>query len=353
MDRDRRRQGSCARTHARGDHDVTDGTEPREIDELRRETEAGAGTLLTRLRRTFKPRNVEEPIDYYWHRPLAALLVEGIKDWPVTPNQVTLASGFVSILSGCALTLGAYVAPWWAALGGALLLLSIVLDCADGQLARLRGTSSPIGRVLDGFADILAPVSVYLGMTLYLLAHGNAHSQVWPLAWASSLSLLWHAQVYDANKNVHLHASRPDFSLGGATLMTPEAVYAYADEYRANGERVYAFMMRFFAGWTRSQLGAVRPWLDPARSPQNELERALYLRIFGRSMAVLTWLGLGTHLFLLTVAAWLTPLTTVAIWLAWLIIAGPMNVACAWQVWTQRARVTAFERQLASLRASS
>ncbi len=304
-------------------------------------------SLLARLRRTFKPRNVEEPIDYYWHRPLAALLVEGIKDWPVTPNQVTLASGFLSVLAGVALTLGALRSPWFAALGGTLLLGSIVLDCADGQLARLRGTSSPVGRALDGFIDILAPLCVFHGMVFFLLAQGYAHAFVWPLGLASAMSLLWHAQVYDVMKNVHLHASSPTFSLGGPTLLTPEAIARFVDDYAKNGERMYAFLMRVFGAWTSSQLGALRPWLEPARTPRNELERTLYLRFFARPMAVLTWLGFGTHLFVLTVAAWLAPLDPRAIVAAWLVILVPMNLACGWFVLTQTGRIAAFERALA------
>ena len=94
------------------------------------------------MRQGFKPRDVEEPIDYYWHRPLAGLLVQLIEHTKITANQVTFASGFVSLLSGGAMALGGFYGKWWVSIGGLLLLLSIVLDCADGQLARIRGTSS-------------------------------------------------------------------------------------------------------------------------------------------------------------------------------------------------------------------
>ena len=40
-------------------------------------------------------------------------------------------------------------------LGVLVLELSYVLDCVDGQLARLRGTSSPIGAHLDFLMDEL------------------------------------------------------------------------------------------------------------------------------------------------------------------------------------------------------
>ena len=47
--------------------------------------------------------------------------------------------------------------PSWGALiaGAAIIELSYVLDCADGQLARLKGTSSPVGAHLDFLMDEL------------------------------------------------------------------------------------------------------------------------------------------------------------------------------------------------------
>jgi phosphatidylglycerophosphate synthase len=48
----------------------------------------------------------------------------------------------------------------WAALCA---FLSTVFDCADGQLARLRKTSSVIGRMLDGTADVIVTAAILVG----------------------------------------------------------------------------------------------------------------------------------------------------------------------------------------------
>ena len=47
--------------------------------------------------------------------------------------------------------------PGWRALviAAGVIELSYVLDCVDGQLARLKGTSSPIGAHLDFLMDEL------------------------------------------------------------------------------------------------------------------------------------------------------------------------------------------------------
>ena len=49
---------------------------------------------------TFKPRDIEEPLDFWVNRPLASVLVKGLAPLPITPNQVTLMSGAVGLVAG-------------------------------------------------------------------------------------------------------------------------------------------------------------------------------------------------------------------------------------------------------------
>ncbi|MES1185663.1 MAG: CDP-alcohol phosphatidyltransferase family protein [Myxococcales bacterium] len=110
--------------------------------------------------------------DLFWNRyvcrPVAAVLVNAIKDTQVTPNQVTLASFVVGVASaGLLLAL-----PGRTGLLVAVLVYqaSYVLDCADGMLARWRGLASPAGHLLDFLMDelkafaILAAAAVRLQM---------------------------------------------------------------------------------------------------------------------------------------------------------------------------------------------
>lgn len=87
----------------------------------------------------------------YVCRPVAAVLVDWIKDTRVTPNQITLAAVVVAVASavlllvvpghlGLILAVGVYQA-------------SYVLDCADGMLARWRGVQSTPGHLLDFLMD--------------------------------------------------------------------------------------------------------------------------------------------------------------------------------------------------------
>jgi phosphatidylglycerophosphate synthase len=102
-------------------------------------------------RRTKKPKYIMR--NRLVARPLAAVLLVPLARTRVTPNQVTFASLAVFV-AAAALLLGL---PGWAGLliAVGVLELSYVLDCVDGQLARLRGTSSPVGAHLDFLMDEL------------------------------------------------------------------------------------------------------------------------------------------------------------------------------------------------------
>jgi len=107
--------------------------------------------VVDAYRRTSKPKDI--PWNKFVARPLAAVVIVPLARTLITPNQVTLATLPV-FLAGAAVLIAF---PTWGALiaGAAILELSYVLDCADGQLARLKGTSSPVGAHLDFLMDEL------------------------------------------------------------------------------------------------------------------------------------------------------------------------------------------------------
>jgi phosphatidylglycerophosphate synthase len=93
--------------------------------------------------------------DLFWNlyvcRPVAAVVVDLVKNTPVTPNQVTLSAVVVAVVSaGLLVTL-----PGHQGLVIAILVyqLSYVLDCVDGMLARWRGIQSTPGHLLDFLMD--------------------------------------------------------------------------------------------------------------------------------------------------------------------------------------------------------
>ncbi|MFI6105376.1 DUF5941 domain-containing protein [Streptomyces sp. NPDC051310] len=94
----------------------------------------------------------------------------------LTPNQVTTASLLTALIAaGCAATgtRGGFVAA------GVLLLLSFVLDCTDGQLARYSLQYSAMGAWLDATFDRAKEYAYYAGLALGAARGGD---DVWALA---------------------------------------------------------------------------------------------------------------------------------------------------------------------------
>ncbi|MEV1007438.1 DUF5941 domain-containing protein [Streptomyces sp. NPDC049881] len=99
----------------------------------------------------------------------------------LTPNQVTTASLVTALIAGgCAATgtRTGFVAA------GILLLLSFVLDCTDGQLARYSLQYSTLGAWLDATFDRAKEYAYYAGLAL---GAARADDDVWALALAAMI----------------------------------------------------------------------------------------------------------------------------------------------------------------------
>jgi len=92
-------------------------------------------------------------------RPPAAAVVYALRNTRITPNQVTFLSAVVCAGAGAMLIF----LPGWAWLCAAIAVFefSFVLDCADGQLARLRKLASPLGHLLDFLIDELKAMLLF------------------------------------------------------------------------------------------------------------------------------------------------------------------------------------------------
>ncbi len=84
----------------------------------------------------------------------------------VTPNQITLISFAIGLLSAYEFSRG----DFWSIFTGAILLqLSIIVDCVDGELARYTRKFSQLGAWLDAITDRIKEYLVFFG-----LAYGAA-----------------------------------------------------------------------------------------------------------------------------------------------------------------------------------
>ncbi len=80
-----------------------------------------------------------------------------------TANAVTLLGFGLSVVA-------AYlVGSGWLVAGGVVFLLGGALDLMDGALARLTGTVSPFGALLDSVFDRLGEAALFVGLAVYSL----------------------------------------------------------------------------------------------------------------------------------------------------------------------------------------
>jgi phosphatidylglycerophosphate synthase len=173
--------------------------------------------------KSLKPLEVEEPIDAWVHRPPAYVLARILLPTPVSPNLVTVGSILASLLAGVSIFASF---PWHLPVAGLLIFSAAVLDCCDGQLARLRRSSSALGRMLDGVADSVGSAVVAAGGA-WLVAR-KFQSPLWLLLLALTLAGLtivtssFHTTMYDHFKNVFLRMTHPSYR-EGEDVSTAEA----------------------------------------------------------------------------------------------------------------------------------
>ncbi len=140
-----------------------------------------------------RPIKTDELVDRLFSRPVAWLLVRPLIPTPVTANQVT----YVACLSG--IPIGVSLALGCGLLAAICVAAYLVLDCMDGQLARVRGGGGYLGRAMDGWSDYVAGVALHLGLMVWI-----AEGQGWIAAVALTLmaagGMTWASFLLDRYK---------------------------------------------------------------------------------------------------------------------------------------------------------
>lgn len=108
-------------------------------------------------------------IAYYIMRPLARLFTQLLLNTRVSPNQATLGA------LACGIAAAFFAAKGGATNGiyaGALYWFGGVIDCIDGELARLRLQSSKLGEWLDSMVDEFSTFALLSGLGIGLAHDG-------------------------------------------------------------------------------------------------------------------------------------------------------------------------------------
>jgi CDP-alcohol phosphatidyltransferase len=204
--------------------------------------------------RSLKPVETEEPLDLFIYRPLSFLLVMVLRPLPISPNAITalsMAAGVAAgVFFGTATRTGILC-------GSLLLLLSNILDCADGQLARVRGTSSRLGKTLDGLADIVVCLSATAGICCALVRSSDVSAWVWILYSIGMIaSRFLQIHLFDFFKNELIFYTIPEYH---ETLESLESLRAQRRALRkAAGQKVREILLSAYIVFYATQAAVLR-----------------------------------------------------------------------------------------------
>lgn len=141
---------------------------------------------------------VEEFFDLFFYRPLAFILVKTIYSTNITPNQLTITSICFGLAAACVYATGSRAACSYGAL---LFMIYNIIDCSDGQLARLKKNGTPAGRIIDGMADYISTIAVFLGLGVGYPDHRYQFGYWWLLLIVAGASNLFQSVVVDYYRN--------------------------------------------------------------------------------------------------------------------------------------------------------
>lgn len=119
-------------------------------------------------------------IDRYFNRRLSRWFTRIFLALGASPNVITIVATVVGLLAAMLFGVGTYTSGVAAAL---LFQLAAVIDCCDGEVARLTFTESPFGAWLDIAMDNVVHMAIFGGMAIGAYRHGMGgdHTSI-PLA---------------------------------------------------------------------------------------------------------------------------------------------------------------------------
>lgn len=240
-------------------------------------------TFKELLQASFKSEDTEEWLDVHFTRPIGLVFALLWNKMDIHPNVITIISFFLGAGAG-----------WMFAqpdlthnlMGVALLMLANFCDSTDGQMARLTGKKTLLGRVLDGFSGDVWFFCIYVGICLRLMNQcipgTQVHWGVWIWALAVVAGVMCHSpqsSLADYYRQIHLfflkgkQGSELDCyeqqrqhrqSLPRSQWFARLYFYFYANYCKSQEKRTPAFQT-FFAHWNKAAAQLDTTQTEPVR----------------------------------------------------------------------------------------
>jgi len=288
-----------------------------------------ADHVLPPFSSVLKSREVEDPVNLWFNRPLAYGFVAAIFRTSITPNQVTLLATLVGVVAALGIAAGTPQTLLW---GGILLWTSAILDGADGILARAKKMQSEMGRALDGTADLVVAGAAIVAAIYHLwLKHHSIEQLV--LAVATVMSSVFHIYLYDYYKESYLTLTRTE---GEGRFESRAEVTERMERLKREGASpVVRLAAKLYVDLLSNQHFAVSH-TNPAGLREGltyqlgDRLAAVYRQYNRWPMRLWTWISLAPHTYLMAIFAMADRLD-IYLWLRLVLANLLLLVALFWQ----------------------
>lgn len=208
-------------------------------------------TWLQEYKNSLKNLHAEEPLDVYFYRPMAFVIVKSFYSFPITPNHYSLMALLSGMASGYNFLQGTRTSFKW---GAFYFLLFAILDCCDGMVARLKKNGTEFGRLIDGLVDYAVNAIVYFTLSIGLLRQfPNDFIQPWVLVIIAGVSKAIHSISYDHYLTEYISYEKGD---GGFVVREIEDMKKrLANSIAANESWLRQLGLKLYLGYTSIQAG--------------------------------------------------------------------------------------------------
>jgi hypothetical protein len=247
-------------------------------------------TWITEYKKSLKNLHAEEPLDVYFYRPLAFIIVKTFYAFPLTPNHYSFLALLSGITSGFYFLKGTTEGMQW---GAFYFLLFAILDCCDGMVARLKKNGSEFGRLIDGVVDYTVNVIVYTTLAIGLKKQVTTDLlQPWMLVIAAGVSKALHSITYDHYLNEYLSYEKGN---SGFVLNEIDDLKKKLEKHKSEGASLLRITaLKLYLGYSVLQAGKIEKALvyNPSMYCQKNL---LALRLW-------SFVGPAVHIAFLILA---------------------------------------------------
>ena len=154
-----------------------------------------------KYRATLKSAETEDWLDLHVIRPFCYYCAVFFAKFDIHPNTVTIWSMIIGAVSaiffGCSsFYYGGTMGLVYNIIAVVLLMVADILDCTDGQLARMTGKKSRMGRILDGVAGFAWFIPIYHVLVYRFYLHHDIEFSLLGIADTQQNVLIATAVVY-------------------------------------------------------------------------------------------------------------------------------------------------------------